>query len=394
MNEHDRGPRSRTANARVTAILKNLALSVLAIALVAASLELGFRTAPALLPYGSYGTGRPDPDLGTNVHGGRAIYNKGPLVVRDPNRDGFMDIDHEREKPPGVVRVGFFGDSYVESLQVPLESVFFRRLPERLEGRLSVEPLGFGISGWGTLHAKRAFLVYGERYDLDVAVYVFVENDLGDQMWTLSAHRESAGSTKPFLEAIDEPPGYRLRSVASTANIPFWFGAAKFLQRHSLVAQTVRNRLGLLSQAGVQVRADSRNTEMSATAGTVPDANDVPGTWPRAYADEATRLGEIVLREWRDEAAARGQRLVVLYVPRGHEQLNGTLGVESTWLPWLDRTCTALRIPLVDPSDALARRFASGEPVYSDHFSPVGHEVVADELAAWLSANVGLPEGS
>jgi hypothetical protein len=394
MTEQETRSRPHTVPARIAATLANFALSFVALALVAILLELIFRAAPALLPYGAYGSGRLDPELGTNVHGGRAIYNKGYLVIRDPNRDGFMDVDHEQPKPPGALRVGFFGDSYVESLQVPLEDAFFRRLPERLSERGAVEGFGFGISGWGTLHAKRAFLVYGERYDLDVAVYVFVENDLGDQMWTLSARRESAGSTKPFLETSDEAPGYRLRSVATGARTPFWFDAAKLLQRYSLLAHALQNRLALLRQAGVQVRPDAGDAEMSARAGSLPDANDLPGSWPRAYAEEAMRLGEIVLREWRDAAAARAQRLVVLYVPRGHEQLSGTLPLAANWLPWLERTCAALELPLIDPSDALAARLAGGEAVYSDHFSAAGHEVIADELAAWLTANAAFPESS
>lgn len=376
----------RPPSHRARALLANLALAAGATIAVLLAIELAFRLAPGLLPAGSYGFGRPDPDLGTNVHGGRAIYNKTRLVVRDPNRDGFMDVDHSREGAPGALRIGFFGDSYVESLQVPIDDVFFRRLPERLAATRAVETLGFGMSGWGTLHAKRAHDVFAPRYDLDVAVYVFVENDLGDQMYEISAGRESAGSTKPFLEAIDEPPGYRVRTVTSSTEPPFWFGAAKQVQRHSLLAQAFRARVQLLRQAGVRMQADARDVEMSSVAGAVPDANDVPATWPARHAADAKRLGEIVLREWRDAAAGGGRLLAVLYVPRGHEQLDGRLANTSTWRPWLGETCAALGIPLIDPSEALARRLAAGEPVYTDHFSPAGHDVVAGELAAWFAS--------
>jgi hypothetical protein len=140
--------------ARRTLLLANLLLAGFAIGFVVVALEAAFRIVPALLPAGVYGAGRLEPELRMNVHGTRLIYNKAGYVVRTPNRDGFMDVDHERAKPPGAVRVGFFGDSYVESVQVPLEDVFFRRLAERAGPPL--EPFGFGVSGWGTLHAFEA----------------------------------------------------------------------------------------------------------------------------------------------------------------------------------------------------------------------------------------------
>jgi hypothetical protein len=71
----------------------------------------------SLLPKGTYGAGRVDHDTGL-----KALYNKIGFVARYPNRDGFMDVDHVVGKDPSTYRVGFFGDSYVESLSVPLWS--------------------------------------------------------------------------------------------------------------------------------------------------------------------------------------------------------------------------------------------------------------------------------
>jgi hypothetical protein len=80
----------------------------------------------------------------------------------------------------------------------------------------------------------------------------------------------------------------------------------------------------------------------------------------------------------------------VLYVPRGEDQLRGELPEDETWLPWLRRTGAELGIALIDPSDALRSRLERGDPVYDDHWSAAGHEVIAGQLAGdlegWLQA--------
>ncbi|RIL03999.1 MAG: hypothetical protein DCC71_14325 [Proteobacteria bacterium] len=370
--------------ARRTAILGNLLLAGFAVVFVALALEAAFRWVPALLPAGAYGAGRRDPELRMNVHGTRILYNKADYLVRTPNRDGFMDVDHARAKPPGVVRVGFFGDSYVESVQVPLEDVFFRRLAER--GGPALETFGFGISGWGTLHAFEAWKVLAPRYDLDAAYYVFVENDLGDNALEIGGRRGPSDS-KPFAELADAPPGYRVEWARPPGDAPWWRGIAKWLQHHSLLAHVVYERAAQLRAYGVSMRKSRANADMTSAAGAVPDANDLASTWPRPYAERAQQLGERMLADWKRAADARGTPLAVLYVPRAEDQLTGALPAGDTWLPWLRATCAKLGLPLVDPSGALLARVREGERVYLDHWTPSGHEAIAqalaDHLATW-----------
>ena len=50
-------------------------------------------------------------------------YNgKSDCVRKKVNSWGYLDIEHKKEKADGIYRIGFFGDSYTESIQVPLES--------------------------------------------------------------------------------------------------------------------------------------------------------------------------------------------------------------------------------------------------------------------------------
>jgi hypothetical protein len=364
--------------------LAGLALAAASLLAVAAAGEALLRAFPALIPAGVYGAGRFDPELGMHVRAGEVLYTRSGVVRKTANDDGFLDVGHEPSKPPGTLRIGFFGDSYVEANQVPTEDAFFRRLPAAL-GPLAVESLGFGLSGWGTLQAFRAFQVMAPRYDVDLAVYVFVENDPGDNALELSAHRHDAAM--PYAELAGEPPGYRVVEARPPAE-PLWFRAAKAVQERSLLAQVVWVRLRLLQQEGLRPRARAEEKAMRERAprrpGAKPDPNDIPTSWSERERGEVLLLAERILAEWKRSADSQGRALAVLYVPRGNDMLTGLLTEQESWLPWLREACAELGVPLLDPRAALRARMEAGDPVFDDHWTRAGHEVIAGFLASEL----------
>jgi hypothetical protein len=361
----------------------NLALVVVTVGLCLLLLEGTFRLFPRLLPAGVYGASRFDPGLGMSVHGSDVVYNKVRFVVRKPNAEGFLDVDHDRAKQPGVVRIAFFGDSFVEAIQVPFGQVFYRLLPDRIADQ-PVEPLGFGMSGWGTLHSFLAYESKAGLYDVDTCVYVFFENDPGDNMYDVKGARASS-SNMVFAKLSPHPPGFEL-----VRRIPFEeqggaLGVAKRVQQRSVLARMLWSRGSLLIGRGPAVHADPHGTEMAARAGRVPDQNDLPSTWPVPLRERAEELGRRILSAWRDRARRDGRGLIVLYVPRGEAQLRGEFAPADTWRPWLLSATRDLGIPLIDPSDALERRLEDGDRVYDDHWAPAGHEVIADVLEQFLA---------
>jgi hypothetical protein len=169
---------------------------------------------------------------------------------------------------------------------------------------------------------------------------------------------------------------------------PFWFAPAKWVQRHSLLAHVAVDRLALLQRRGVQVQSARGEREMSGVAGAIPDMSDLPPTWPAGARTRVETLGDLILRDWKRAADERGVALLVLYVPRGDDQLRGVLPASDTWLPWLSDTCQRLELPLIDPSPALRRALDGGEAVYADHWTPAGHRVVAEVLADALRSRI------
>ncbi len=370
------GPRPGGARA----LLAGLLLSLVSIALCLGALEAAFRLAPQrLLPPGSYASGRLDPALGVEVHAAPVMYTKNGFVRRVPNREGLLDVEHDARPAPGVTRIGVFGDSYVEAQQVPLESTFFRRAQERLGN--GTEWLAFGMSGWSTLQAYRAFETFAPRDDLAIAVYVFVENDPADNDFVLKTQSVDYGRPLPGAALSADGDSWEERSVVPPGSEPPWYAPAKWLYRRSLLAHVVVDRLLILRDRGVQVREDRALREMRGAARGVPDVNDLPSTWPVEDRARIEQLGRLLLRDWKRAADARHIDLIVLYVPRGNDQLRGVIADSDTWLPWLRSTCGDLGLPLVDPSAALREALAAGRQVYADHWTAAGHEVVAGILA-------------
>jgi len=105
----------------------------------------------------------------------------GPLDIPVKiNRDGFRDSHHQKEKPPGVLRVLGLGDSFMFGWGVQEEEAFLRKLEVGLEYRIKrpVEAINAGVPGWGLnqyyLFLKRT----GIQFSPDIVVVAYFVDDL------------------------------------------------------------------------------------------------------------------------------------------------------------------------------------------------------------------------
>ena len=354
---------------------------VVAILVTLLAAEGLLRLAPALGPKGVFGTPRYHQDIGLEVHGGSVVYNKVRQVTREPNSEGFLDVEHRPDKPSDVVRVGFFGDSYVESSQVPLQQTFFRLLDDALDDSLAdnpVEVLAFGISGWGTLHSLMAYQQFGARYDLDVVVYVFVKNDPGDNLATIEHDRIGRVTTMPAARLADNADGFSVQvhrpDLADTQELSLW----RQLERHSHLARATRGTFQWLSAAA------AREQPVTVEGRRIPNENDLPTTWPAEILAEAKELTRRVLKRFRDQVEDDGRQFVVLYVPSGNMEITGRYSAQERWWPWFSEICNELEIELIAATPELARHHTRGVPMYGDHWNPAGHAVIADLMGDWV----------
>lgn len=116
------------------------------------------------------------------------------------------DTDHAFEKNPGVYRILFLGDSFVESLQVPLEDTFFKiierdlnKKSKELFGKESIEAVAIGRSGAGSIQETVDLVNLGLKFSPNLVITLVVDqNDFKDDVL--------------FLDRLKNPGKYR-RSV-------------------------------------------------------------------------------------------------------------------------------------------------------------------------------------
>ncbi len=325
----------------------------------------------------------------------------GVLVRRHVNAWGFLDVEHEIDARPGTLRIGFFGDSYVECAQVPIESAFFRLIENGLDLRAgelahlkthdgravnAVETLAFGVSGRGALQSYLECMTWMERLDLDYVVYVFVENDPADQI------RELKGpGTLPFPvlsadtfvvdNSFDEQYGYKSSG---------WHRAMQRIKANSLVVSTIEGRLKLLKAYGLKRTVTEADREGRA-GGWAPMA---PSIWPSELVPAGWELQQRVTDKWRAEVKARGREFVVMQVPRGNDVLRTPVAEQDSWASRLHAYCADRGIPLVDPTAVFVARVDAGETMYHHHLTPEGHRAFAQAFVNYLlEARTDAPGG-
>jgi hypothetical protein len=367
-------------------IVNNL-ITLFAAVIVALILgEILLRVVP--IPGVQFNTARFSPEVGTALtpNVSNTYRNeRGDYVVRRINRFGYMDEDHSREKPPGTYRIGFFGDSYTEARQVPLEDTFFRLIEEDL-GANRVECLAFGITGFSTLQSYLTCMRWMDEFDLDLVVYVFCENDLGDLIKEIKR-----SPNVPY--AAPTPTGFEIDYSFRKNNEhreELYFRVADYITSHSLVISTIVDRVRLLARYGIKMRVTEEDRMMAGRtvdevrAGGYPQTTDVPSTWPDTLRAYAENLGEAILLKWRDEVESSGRGFAVLYIPR-NEQISGP-ACEDSWKPWLRSLCAEEGIEFIDTGPFLFEAAREGKEIFYDHFTIDGHIAVADAFTSWYMA--------
>jgi hypothetical protein len=320
---------------------------------------------------------------------------RGERAQRRANDWGFPDHRHDLRPAPGTLRIGFFGDSYAEALQVPLENTFFRVIEDELNRRACelnhplnrrgeavqrFETLSFGISGRGTLQSYLECRQWMAASDLDYVVYVFVENDPGDQIPSV---RPTDIAPYPVLSAdtfvvdrsFHDRYGYKDK----------WpHRALQYIKANSLVVSTIEGRLKLLMAYGI--KRSVTEAERTGAVGAAGRPGMAPSSWHSdSLVTAAWELEERVLGRWARDVQEEGRRFLVYRVPR-EEVLLEPLEGQDSWAPRLHEFCARSGIPLIDPTPYLAERARAGHEVYYDHFTSEGHRAFAESFVSFLLA--------
>lgn len=105
------------------------------------------------------------------------------------NSQGFYDFEHSFEKPPDVIRVIFLGDSFVASIQTPLDRTFFKQVEKTLSSiykNKKIEVIALGMGDTGSAQQLIALEEIGLKYSPDIVIQMFLTaNDVKNNSPTL-----------------------------------------------------------------------------------------------------------------------------------------------------------------------------------------------------------------
>jgi hypothetical protein len=246
----------------------------------------------------------PDPGIGFRSTPGRAYWNWSendhPVSGRI-NSHGWRDRERSAEKPRGVYRVAFLGDSFVEAMQVETDSTFLALAEDDLNSRSGrrVEIMNFGRSGATQTEELLILRSDVEEFSPDmVALFFNPGNDIGD------VARETTGSLRPFFllgpdgelrldTSFNRSRAYRVRALING------------LKQRSAVVSLLAERYNLLERGRRLRAAAAREAGFPTYLSLCTSAPD--SMYVRNY-----RLNKILMREMARWSRERGLRFLLV----------------------------------------------------------------------------------
>ena len=295
------------------------------------------------------------------------------------NSRGLREREFPYEKPAGTRRILVIGDSSVAGFEVKEEERFTRVLERELAARgLRYEVINAGTRGWGTDQSLLFLQEEGLRYQPDIVIYLWCDNDLFDNA---TIHRPYRRYGKPWMVPAEDgtvtPRGIPVPEYAYRSNLrvgedgeplelPVAFRKQAVLWLRDVVVCRSAFATFLVDLA---IRVDSLSKGVQ-NAGSYGDATDGPAkTGGESHVFRATTG---MLRAMDRSSRAAGARFVLALADTGAGAMRDAAG-----------------IPAIDDLKRFQARIRPGMDLYvknDPHMNALGHELYGQALAETLVA--------
>jgi lysophospholipase L1-like esterase len=258
----------------------------------------------------------------------------------------------------------FLGDSFTWGYEIATEAMFVNRLRPRLA---KYEVFNLAHRGFGTDQSLLAFR--GWRYGgrLRLVVLMFCENDLHD-----NAADFRYGAYKPKAEIVGE------ELVLTNVPVP---PTDKWADKGPLPAPPLGQRLLAVALSSHFLHdVDFRLNHVRRQRELDPERHT-----------ELIPLTSRIVRQLRDEVAARGGELLFVAIPSKRQFRH-----ERGFTPYqrqMETLCGRLGVPYLDLAPALERSVLRTYFRIGDHWNAHGNKVVAQALLEHLEARTKLVPG-
>jgi hypothetical protein len=327
-------------------ISSGLLASAISLLLLAALLELGFR----VFGIGEDPIAQAHPWVGwTHIPSRRAEI---PSEDRSLGRRlhvtidslGLRDVERTAAKPAGVTRVLVLGDSYVEAVQVPLESTLTRRLERALDGANGrrVEVWNTGVAGYSTTQELLYLSQVAPRFHPDVVVLCFLSgNDIADQVPPLATSLRN----RPFFRLQRDPAAGDTDLVLDGGFLRPDSPPIGWLRLHSRLFGWVSLQRRVV-QTNLRVKAETGGgAAHAAAAAAIPASFQIYAEHPDSLWAGAWDLTDRLIVATRDEAERQGARFLLVSISNGVQEHAKARERWPGWSDWRDRPGIDLDAP-------------------------------------------------
>jgi lysophospholipase L1-like esterase len=305
----------------------------------------------------------------------------------DPLSDaGLRDTHHDLVKPAGTYRIALLGDSATEGMQVKMQEVYGKVLERKLNsamaaGRLQpvsaavkhFEVINFGCSGYSTGQQLLQYEKQVEFYHPDAVVLMYNRGDSIENV--IDPSKRATTEPRPYF-FLDEKGNLQQDRSLIDDNLDKLKPnpVLDFLRTHSRI-------YGVFSQMNMSLSLNEsryRKLRMWLSELTAPKANPTESV-ARASKGYATQTGLTVtlgiLAQLKAETKAHGESFYLVMFPNWIDDPNLTAqeAVIEPFAKTLNIDYLNLT-PAFKSSDNLQANFLEY------HFSPRGHELVAQKL--------------
>ena len=330
-------------------------------------------------------------------------------VVSRTNGQGFLDREPvSLERAAAGCHIAFFGDSFVEAMDVPIADKFQARLEDmasRELPHLAVTTQAYGINGTGQINQLPFYDEYARRLNPKLVVLVFYLNDFvnnstalealargldPDRMRFMSAQRDASGT----MQLIPPDPEFRRFSLPLPP-IPWHEKARGRLARVSYFARWLNTKVGAPDDIAERRAAWANMIAARPCCALMLDGWR-PGEWERSLAslfldehlppvfEEALEYTAFGIDQFKRRADRDGASLAIL---AASERI-GTQGDPQFYR--LSAIAEAHSIPLISQYDYVIKQghdYKNGRWTKDAHWNPTGHQWAAEAVLEWLKEN-------
>ena len=329
-------------------------------------------------------------------------------VISRTNRQGFLDREPVGPERAAGCHIAFFGDSFVEAMEVPIADKFQARLEDmasRELPRLAITTQAYGIGGTGQINQLPFYDEYARHLSPKLVVLVFYLNDFvnnstaleslargldPDRMRFMSAQRDASGA----MQLLPPDPEYR-RFALPSPPIPWHEKAWERLARVSYFARWLNTKVGAPDDIAERRAAWANMIAARACCALLLDGWR-PGEYqrfldnlfleehlPPAF-EEALEYTAFGIEQFKRRADRDGATLAIL---AASERI-GTQG--DPQFDRLNAIAEAHSVPLISQYDyvqAQGHEYRNGRYANDVHWNATGHQWAAEAVLEWLKEN-------